>query len=435
MSAPAPEMGPCPPRFVEIKQKIAGLYPDFQERVTKAWNEVLEELDQATTEIATQGSNIVPQVEFAQLGKLSAEEVENIRRKGCVVIRNVVDDSEAEGWRRELQDFVRANPVEGFPETDKQFFQLYWTKAQVRARGHPNVLNATAWLNSMYHLKSGARLDSVDLSTPLTYADRFRLRHPGNQWNAHPPHVDGGGIERWQDDVFRTCFSDILGGDWRKHDPYDVEGRINARTSLYGRESQSSIFRTYQGWLAMSETAPHEGTLKVFPNVFLSNAYTILRPFFRPTAPEDTPGYLLAKNWEYDITSPDFPGIYAVGKGFAGPRPNTKTHPHMKLDVTMVSVPKVYPGDMVFWHCDVVHAVEVEHVGKEDSCVMYIPAVPYTPQNAAYVERQKASFLAGIPPPDFPRTAGENMFVGFAKPDDIESVAGKKAMGLPVAVS
>ena len=42
------------------------------------------------------------------------------------------------------------------------------------------------------------------------------------------------------------------------------------------------MFRTYQGWLALSETAPNEGTLQVFPNVMLSNAYTIIRPFFTP---------------------------------------------------------------------------------------------------------------------------------------------------------
>ncbi|THH30269.1 hypothetical protein EUX98_g3936 [Antrodiella citrinella] len=429
------ELGPCPPRFVEIKKEIASLYPDFQERITAAWNDLLIELDKGTAEIARLGSDIVPQVEFAQLGKLSTEEVAAIRRKGCVVIRNVVDDAEAAAWKQDLVDFVKANPVEGFPETDKQFFQHYWTTSQVRARGHPNVLGATTWLNSMYHLKSDTKLDEVDLSTPLTYADRFRIRHPGNQWNAHPPHVDGGGIERWEDSVFRTCFADILSGNWRQHDPYDLEGRINARTSLYGRESQSSIFRTYQGWLAMSETAPHEGTLKVFPNVMLSNAYTIMRPFFRPTVSASSSDLLECKNWEYDISDPDFPGIYSIGKGFAGPRPNAETHPHMKLNDTMVSVPKVYPGDMVFWHCDVVHAVEIEHIGKEDSCVMYIPAVPYTPQNAAYVERQKASFLAGIPPPDFPRGKGETEFVGFAKPDDIESSVGKKAMGFAITVA
>ena len=40
------------------------------------------------------------------------------------------------------------------------------------------------------------------------------------------------------------------------------------------------MFRTYQGWLALSETAPNEGTLQVFPNVMLSNPYMIVRPFF-----------------------------------------------------------------------------------------------------------------------------------------------------------
>jgi ectoine hydroxylase-related dioxygenase (phytanoyl-CoA dioxygenase family) len=33
----------------------------------------------------------------------------------------------------------------------------------------------------------------------------------------------------------------------------------------------------------------------------------------------------------------------------------------------MVSMPKVNPGDMVFWHADVVHAVEEEHTGSGDS--------------------------------------------------------------------
>ena len=42
-----------------------------------------------------------------------------------MVIKNVVDDAEAAGWRDELQTYVTANPTaEGFPENDKQFFQL-----------------------------------------------------------------------------------------------------------------------------------------------------------------------------------------------------------------------------------------------------------------------------------------------------------------------
>lgn len=52
-----------------------------------------------------------------------------------------------------------------------------------------------------------------------------------------------------------------------------------------------------------------------------------------------------------DTSDSDFPGIYAQGDLFLGPAPNPLTHPHLQLEKTMVSVPAVRPGDMVFWHC------------------------------------------------------------------------------------
>ena len=66
---------------------------------------------------------------------------------------------------------------------------------------------------------------------------------------------------------------------------------------------------------------------------------------------------------------------------------------------------------------------------------MYIPAVPYTSQNAAYIEKQKDSFLRGVPPPDFPAWKGEKEFVGVGTTEDIASPIGKKAMGFTVEVA
>ena len=51
-----------------------------------------------------------------------------------------------------------------------------------------------------------------------------------------------------------------------------------------------------------SETAPTEGTLEVFPDVGLSNAYIMLRPFFQPRVPLDDPEILDAKNWQYGMS-------------------------------------------------------------------------------------------------------------------------------------
>ncbi|KAG9316065.1 hypothetical protein JVU11DRAFT_3732 [Chiua virens] len=394
-----------PSRFVDLKREVVS--GTTQERLTASWNDILEELASRTVEIAKAGPDFVPQVKFADLDKLTPEEIEVIKRKGSVVIRGVVDNQTASNWKAELDAFVKANPhAEGFPEEDKQFFHLYWTRPQVEARSHPNLLKASAWLNNLYHVNSGKKLDGVDLSVPLTYADRFRIRHPGGHWGRFPPHVDGGAIERWEDKTFRRCFEDIFSGSWRQHDPYELEHRLDARSSMYGRAGQATVFRTFQGWLAMSETAPTQGTLRVFPDVQLSNAYTLLRPFFSPTVPEDSPYILDPKNWKFDISKPDFPGIFPVGSG---------------LEETMTSIPKVNPGDMVFWHCDVVHSVEEEHTGTTDSAVMYIGAVPKTPLNSEYVMKQATTFLAGQNPPDFAKLPKGTTLVGLGTNGDSES--------------
>ncbi|KAJ7824584.1 hypothetical protein B0H14DRAFT_3728287 [Mycena olivaceomarginata] len=425
-----------PPRFTELKRAIAATNPNFEQDLTKAWKEVLAELDKVTKTIAKEGPAYIPQVSFADLDQLSEAQIADIKRKGTVVIKDVVDDDQARAWKASLEEFVKANPQsDGFPEDDKQFFHLYWTKAQIQARAHPNVLAASTWLNNLYHVTSGQKVEGVDLATPLSYADRFWIRHPGVAWAYHPPHIDGGAIERWEDENFRACFADILSGDWSKHDPYALEPRLEARTSLYRRANQLSIFRTFQGWLAISKAGPGQGTLKVFPDVLLSNAYIILRPFFRPLVSLSSKEILDAEKWEFDISTPHFPGIFTRDIGFGGPQPTNESHPHLLLDATMISVPTVNPGDTVFWHCDVVHSVEQEHTGAEDSAVMYIPAVPLTPANARYVEQQKEHFLKGVPPPDFPVAVPGVRLMGLASDEDVEEPLGRKAMGLPITVA
>ncbi|KAK0231117.1 hypothetical protein IW262DRAFT_1445354 [Armillaria fumosa] len=423
--------------LIRIKGEIASSYPNFEERVTQAWADILVELKKVTQEISAGGSEFIPQAQFSELQSLPADKIAEIRRKGCLVIKDIVDDEQAIAWKKSLEDFISSNPdVDGFPRDDKQFYQLYWTKSQLEARSHPNVLVASAWLNNLYHAEPGQKPDGVDLSSPLSYADRFRIRHPGTVWTTFPPHVDGGSIERWEDSAFRSCFANIFSGQWRKHDPFALPGRVSAQNSLHGRPNQSSIFRAFQGWLAMSETAPTEGTLKVFPGLLLSNPYLILRPFFRLLVAPDSQEVWDPKSWVFDVSSADFPGLVPQDGAWRGPLPTPELHPNLLLETTMISVPKVFPGDAVFWHGDLIHSVEKEHTGRGDSAVMYIAAVPTTPLNQAYIERQKESFLKAVTPPDYPVQAKpENALVGFGKARDILNPSGRKAMGLPISVA
>ena len=66
---------------------------------------------------------------------------------------------------------------------------------------------------------------------------------------------------------------------------------------------------------------------------------------------------------------------------------------------------------------------------------MYIPAVPYTARNAAYIERQKEDFLQGVPPPDFPVFKSESGFKGIGTAEDIKEPVAKVAMGFQISVA
>lgn len=61
---------------------------------------------------------------------------------------------------------------------------------------------------------------------------------------------------------------------------------------------------------------------------------------------------------------------------------------------------------------------------------MYIPAIPQTSQNLAYVQRQKEAFLTGAVPPDFPKGPGEGGFEGVGVEKDISGDMARRAMGL-----
>lgn len=98
-------------------------------------------------------------------------------------------------------------------------------------------------------------------------------------------------------------------------------------------------------------------------------------------------------SWEPALDSPDFPGSVPAKAQVFGPL----SHPHLRMDEgALMSIPPVQPGDQVFCtflfavnvirnvlsflsgHTDLIHAVEAEHSGKNDSVVLYIPAVPFT---------------------------------------------------------
>jgi len=195
---------------------------------------------------------------------------------------------------------------------------------------------------------------SAPISThhPTTYADRLRIRQPSDTGFALGAHVDGGSCERWEPNGYGLggVYESIFAGEWEAYDPWESSCRLPVVSDLYNGAGACSMFRMYQGWMAMSRTGPGEGTLLVNPLLATATAYYLLRPFFEPVRERSGSAFLQADNWRLEAPRPT-----AVLQG-ATPSHcqelNGALHPHLDLANTMVHVPKVNPGDYVAWHCD-----------------------------------------------------------------------------------
>jgi hypothetical protein len=238
-------------------------------------------------------------------------------------------------------------------------YELYWSAAQLKARGHPNLIaTQSALMDTLWN--SSAPNAEVSASHPLTYADRLRIRQPGDASFALGPHMDGGSVERWERSGYGlgAVYESVFSGNWEKYDPFDAAGRVPAVTDLYDGLGSCSMFRMFQGWLSLSHCGPNQGTLLVHPNLKMATAYVLLRPFFRPVRDAadvgDTERYLEAENWvftggeEGEVMTSEIQGA-TPGHG---QELTEGLHPHLELGRTMIHVPEIKPGDFVVWHCD-----------------------------------------------------------------------------------
>lgn len=210
-------------------------------------------------------------------------------------------------------------------------------------------------MSSLWHMSSPN--SQISLTEPLSYADRLRIRQPGDATFALGPHIDGGSVERWEPNGYGLggVYDKIFEGDWEGYDPWDASGRVDAVNNLYDGLGACTMFRMWQGWLSMSQTGPNEGTLLVNPLMHRATAYVLLRPFFSPiNSSKSDPGFLDESNWKFTGAEGMTSELQGATPGH-GQELTDELHPHLELDRTMVHMPKIKPGDFVAWHCDSTH--------------------------------------------------------------------------------
>ena len=397
--------------IAKLKSKLKDYSKDYKENFNKIEKYIKSEIEEISKLKASKKS-IIPEISFNQINQRNTKFVESIKKRGCVIVRDVFENLMIETLNNDLEKYIEKNNYyddqkkksgldkyfSDLKSSKPQIMGLYWSKAQMEIRHSENMLKVKKWLNNLWIYKND-EYEVFDPSKELSYADRVRRREPGDNTLGLSPHCDAGSVERWSDDYYQKIYKDIFSDNFLKFNPFDAKYRD--KTTEFESPAVAHVFRTFQGWTALTEQGPNDGTLQLIP-ISKAMAYILTRALLDDVPKDELCGSKLGK-------------ALSVNKEY-----------HSLLLEGLISIPIMKPGDTVWWHPDVVHAVEDKHLGKNYSNVVYVGSTPYCKKNLDYVRKQAKKFLKGESPPDFAAEDFETNYKGRIKIENLTPLAKKQ---------
>jgi len=210
MNKPSPN-APYLDAIRAAKRTLRQQIPDYKERF-EALTAALKSDIADIQAIRAKGECPVPEIAFDALDQVTEAQRENIKRRGCVVIKGVFPKAQIEAWNSDIAHYLddvkyleRMEEKRGIDQyfsalasSKPQIYSVYWSKPQMQARQSEALARTRQWLNRLWKYQH----DGADVFNPdqeLTYVDRVRQRQPGDATLGLSPHCDGGTIERWID--------------------------------------------------------------------------------------------------------------------------------------------------------------------------------------------------------------------------------------------
>jgi len=403
---------------IEINNKIISEKAHLREKsrdFIKNFEKIESYIEREVTEIENlknSEKSIIPEINFKELSNHNEEIIRNIEKRGCVIIRDVFDDKIVYEWNKSLEEYIDKNNFfedqkkkEGLDKyfsdlksSKPQICALYWSKAQIEIRHSEEMAKVKKWLNNLWIYKYDGK-EVFDPNRELIYADRVRRREPGDVSLGLSTHCDAGSFERWTDEAYQKIYNDIFSDSFENYNPFNA--RYRNEIVEFEAPAVAHVFRTFQGWTALTTQGPNDGTLQLIP-IAKGIAYILTRALLNDVPENELcgskPGRALSINKDYH-------SLFLRG---------------------LISIPILNPGDTVWWHPDVVHAVEDKHLGRNFSNVVYVGATPYCKKNLDYAKKQAKKFLEGKSPPDFAPEDYEVNYEGRNKLNDLSNLAKKQ---------
>ncbi len=352
------------------------------------------------------GGVVIPVVPFGDVasGTVDDDLRATIRQRGCVIVRGTFDRALAEDWDRQLGEYLDTNQfwnryAERDPvgaSTGSRIAGVYWSRPQIEARQHDNMATVRQFLNGFWRHKSEGRA-WFDPTHDIGYPDRIRRREPGASSKGLNPHTDSASAAGWRLPENLLVNRHVLAGNVVGYDPYDAAYRTDPLGPI---RLPSDVFRTFQGWTALSEMWPTDGVLHTIP------------------IPAAT-SYLVLKGLAADCgLLPD------------EPESARRIRADDLLMPALSPISTVHPGDTVWWHGDVIHSVGAASNETRSGNVMYIAATPSCPRNDEYANGMVELFNFGESPKDFPNEGFEMQFTNRASTADLNP-RGRQMFALP----
>jgi len=402
----------------QLKQALRAQIGDVQ----AVFNQLSERIAARVAEInalKARGEPVWPVIPFADIknGTLSEAQREAVKRRGCAVIKGHFPREQALGWDRSMLEYLDRNhfdevykgPGDSFFGTLEasrpEIYPIYWSQAQMQARQSSEMAQVQSFLNRLWTFESEGK-QWFDPDVSVIYPDRIRRRPPGTTSKGLGAHTDSGALERWLLPAYQQVFAAVFNGKPEQYDPWNAAHRTEVEEYTVDNTTKCSVFRTFQGWTALSDMLPGQGLLHVVP-IPEAMAYVLLRPLL-DDVPDDE--------------------LCGVAPGRVLPI-SAQWHP--LLIEALTSIPALEAGDSVWWHCDVIHSVAPVTDQQGWGNVMYIPAAPLCEKNLAYAKRVKAALEKGASPGDFPREDYETSWEDRFTLDDLNE-HGKRALGMSV---
>jgi uncharacterized protein DUF1479 len=404
-----------PAAIRQVKRQLRARIGDVDSAFGQVEEFVAREIDDLRATRA-RGEQVWPIIDYDQIASkaVSDSQLRQLRRRGCLVVRGHFPSATARQWDRELVDYVENNeffanyrgPGDDFFGTlvasRPEIYPIYWSKPQMQARQHERMATVQSFLNRQWTFQSeGTTWFDPDQDT--MYPDRIRRRPPGTTSNGLGAHTDSGALERWLEPAYRKVFRHVFDGELARYDAWDAAYRTEV-DEYEGSSTMCSVFRTFQGWTALSSMENTQGVLFTVP-IPEAMAYILLRALL-DDVPEDALCDVRPRR------------VLPVSE---------RWHPLLMRGLSVI--PDLQPGDSVWWHCDLIHGVRPVTDQKGWGNVMYIPAAPMCEKNAHYAGRVARRFLVGESPDDFPAEQYETDWTGRFAGDDLNSI-GRRALAL-----